>query len=329
MRRFFSFWWLCVRTAFRGNSASANDWQWIFANPLWQSIGSAVGGALGAFISSYWAGAPLVSPETPIGVFAGGLFGFCATWLAFFLLRFLKTPPTLYYQQKDRADKLDGIELAKFQPSKDKQVATLQERYLSPRGLLQRGYLDHEADGQRAIDDVKIIFDRLTARTHELTGLTNKNSRRVQTAKDASKKRDAIKILAGYLDSYSDRIAEFAAITRALTPVYLECTMQFVERGNPREQSDFDALYGFRASVYENIVAVQGSLQAARNTVDTMVKSYTGVTHDLTVATKRMSTVMGDLDTGFQSYISACEQIHSLAERKIEDGKKNLAQAQV
>src|SRR4051812_39239855 len=104
MRRIFAFWWLCVRTAFWGNSASANDWQWIFANPLWQSIGSAIGGALGAFVSSHWAGAPLIWPETPLGIFLGGLFGFCATWLAFFLTRFLKTPPTFYYEQKDRAD---------------------------------------------------------------------------------------------------------------------------------------------------------------------------------------------------------------------------------
>jgi hypothetical protein len=329
MRQFFSFWWLCARTAFWGNSASANDWQWIFANPLWQSIGSAVGGALGAFISSHWAGAPLMSSETPIGIFLGGLFGFCATWLAFFLFRFLKAPPTFYYDQKHRADKLEGIEPDKIPPKKDKAVVQLQERYLSLTGQMQRGYLDHEADSLRAIDDVKIIFDRLTARTTELTKLTEKNNKHIQSAKDASKKREAVKRLAGYLDSYSDRIVEFATIIRALTPVLLECTMQFIERANPRAQVDFDGLDGFRISIHGNVIAVQASLEAASGTVGIISQSYIGVTHDLTVATLRMTAVMGELDTGFKEYISACEQIRSLAERKIEDGKRNLAQASV
>jgi hypothetical protein len=109
MRRFFAFWWLCARTAFPGNAAFANDWQWVFANPLWQSIGSAVGAAFGAVASSHWRGAPLMSPDTPIGAFLGGLFGFCTTWLMFFLVRFLNAPAVLYYDQKGRVPSGIGI----------------------------------------------------------------------------------------------------------------------------------------------------------------------------------------------------------------------------
>src|SRR5688572_18680187 len=103
MRKFFGFWWTCTKRAFWGNTAGANDWQWVFANPLWQSIGSAAGSAFGAFIATHWRGAPLVSPDTPIGVFLGGLFGFAATWLAFFVVRFLNAPIILFQEQKDRA----------------------------------------------------------------------------------------------------------------------------------------------------------------------------------------------------------------------------------
>lgn len=54
-------------------------------------------------------GATMVSPETPVGVFLGGLFGFAFTWQIFFIMRFLSTPATLYHEQKDRADKLEGL----------------------------------------------------------------------------------------------------------------------------------------------------------------------------------------------------------------------------
>jgi hypothetical protein len=33
MRRFFRFWWLCAQRAFWGNTAFANDWQWLIGYP--------------------------------------------------------------------------------------------------------------------------------------------------------------------------------------------------------------------------------------------------------------------------------------------------------
>jgi hypothetical protein len=34
MREFFSFWWLCIRRAAKGNTAFANDWQWLIGYPI-------------------------------------------------------------------------------------------------------------------------------------------------------------------------------------------------------------------------------------------------------------------------------------------------------
>lgn len=51
----------------------------------------------------------MMSPDTPIGIFLGGLFGFASTWLLFFLVRFINTPANLYHEQKDRADRLEGL----------------------------------------------------------------------------------------------------------------------------------------------------------------------------------------------------------------------------
>ncbi len=106
MRNFLSFYWQCAKIAARGNAAHANDWQWVIANPLWQGIGGAVGAALGGVVASYWRDAPLISAETPIGVFLGGLFGFALTWLLFFAIKFVNAPVVLYHREKSRADTL-------------------------------------------------------------------------------------------------------------------------------------------------------------------------------------------------------------------------------
>ena len=52
MRRFFSFWWQCIKLAFRGNAAFANDWQWVFANPVGSSIGGVILAGIGAVAPS-------------------------------------------------------------------------------------------------------------------------------------------------------------------------------------------------------------------------------------------------------------------------------------
>ena len=123
MCKFLSFYWQCAKIAARGNAAHANDWQWVIANPLWQSIGSAAGAGLGAFVASYWRGAPVISPETPIGVFLGGLFGFVVTWLIFFAVKFLNAPVALYHSEQSRADALQQ----KFAPADAEQMVYVED----------------------------------------------------------------------------------------------------------------------------------------------------------------------------------------------------------
>lgn len=108
MQRRFAFTWLCIKIAVRGNAAPANDWQWVIANPIWQGIGGTVGATVGGYLAKHWQSAPLIWPNTPIGIFLGGLFGFVVTWIILFIIRFLRAPAILFYQEKERADGLQS-----------------------------------------------------------------------------------------------------------------------------------------------------------------------------------------------------------------------------
>jgi hypothetical protein len=118
VRKFLSFWWRCARLAARGNAPYANDWQWIFANPLWQIVGTIVGAAIGGLLKSVWPGAPEISSETWLGVFLGGLAGFVITWVLFFLIRFANAPALIFHDEKDRADEA-AKRLAVFSSDRD------------------------------------------------------------------------------------------------------------------------------------------------------------------------------------------------------------------
>jgi hypothetical protein len=88
--------------------------------------------------------------------------------LAAFVARLFYAPVTLFHQQKDRADVLDGTPTIKPRSS-DKNLAILRERYLSGSPPLERGLLDYEVEGLRATNDVTLIFNGLTASAAKLT----------------------------------------------------------------------------------------------------------------------------------------------------------------
>lgn len=101
MRRYFAFWWLCARTAFWGNTAFANDWQWVFGIPV-----------VSGFV--IWAnaryGADFMTTGNPIADgFLGALSAFIVTWTIAYVIRFSNSPVTLYHAEKNRADKLEEL----------------------------------------------------------------------------------------------------------------------------------------------------------------------------------------------------------------------------
>jgi hypothetical protein len=90
MRKFFAFWWLCARTAFWGNAAFANDWQWIFGNPIASTFGGVIVAALGivAPTIALRLGATEMTTGTPaLDSFLGALFAFSRRQSGFFIPR--------------------------------------------------------------------------------------------------------------------------------------------------------------------------------------------------------------------------------------------------
>jgi hypothetical protein len=126
MRQTIKFWLRCVRFAASGNVPYANDWQWVFANPLWQSVGAAVGGAIGSKLSAIWPGAPVIGTDTWAGVLLGGVAGFVITWLLFFAVRFVHAPSALFHAEMARANdaivRFDALVSAKDDASRDTKI---------------------------------------------------------------------------------------------------------------------------------------------------------------------------------------------------------------
>ena len=102
MRRFFAFWWECARTAFKGNSAFANDWQWLVGYPttaviLW---------IIGYFYAELSGKIEVTLTTGALGALGAAAIAYFITWLAAFVVRFLNQPAQLFDEQKSRADRL-------------------------------------------------------------------------------------------------------------------------------------------------------------------------------------------------------------------------------
>jgi hypothetical protein len=102
MRRFISFWWQCACKAFWGNTAFANDWQWVFGVPFISGL-------------SIWAvakfGAAAASTGSPIADGLLGAFGaFVVTWTTAFFARLFNAPVQLDRQKTERLDELEKVD---------------------------------------------------------------------------------------------------------------------------------------------------------------------------------------------------------------------------
>ncbi len=97
MHRVFSFWWLCAKSAFWGNSAFANDWQWVVGNPA--------ASALGILIAGYFGIKAVTTGSDIQDNFIAALVAFVITWFVAFLVRLFSLPAKYYCDEKERADR--------------------------------------------------------------------------------------------------------------------------------------------------------------------------------------------------------------------------------
>jgi hypothetical protein len=108
IREFFSFWWRCAKNAAKGNSAFANDWQWLFGYP---AIAVALWVA-GYFYAELSGKIEMTLWTAGLGALAAAAVAFAITWLAAFFVRLANAPVVLYRVEKEWADllqsKLDG-----------------------------------------------------------------------------------------------------------------------------------------------------------------------------------------------------------------------------
>jgi hypothetical protein len=104
MRRFSSFWLQCAGIAARGNSAFANDWQWLVGYP---AIAVALWFA-GYFYAELSGRIEVTLSTAGLGVLAAAAAAFVITWLSAFLVRLANAPISLFFAEKKRADESDA-----------------------------------------------------------------------------------------------------------------------------------------------------------------------------------------------------------------------------
>jgi hypothetical protein len=90
--------------AFWGNSAFANDWQWVIGNPLSTLLGAVFAALTGAAVFTTGTGYGIVDS------FLVALTAFFLTWLAIFPIRFISLPAEYYFKEKARADRLENVD---------------------------------------------------------------------------------------------------------------------------------------------------------------------------------------------------------------------------
>jgi hypothetical protein len=96
LQQFFIFWWICTKKAFWGNTAFANDWQWVFGIPVCSGVAAAFASHQG--VDALSVGSPIADG------FLAALGAFVVTWILSFLVRLGNAPVVLFYAEQKRAE---------------------------------------------------------------------------------------------------------------------------------------------------------------------------------------------------------------------------------
>src|SRR5262249_17574852 len=91
MRRFFAFWWFCIRQAFWGNSFFESEWHWAFGNAMSALL---VPGVLAAVSGT----AAWITGSSILDISLTALVAFVIAWIAGFLIRLISLPPRILLQ---------------------------------------------------------------------------------------------------------------------------------------------------------------------------------------------------------------------------------------
>lgn len=312
MRKFFSFWWLCTRRAFWGNATFANDWQWVFGNPIVSTFGAAVGALIPA-VAQRLGVVGLTTGIPTLDSFLGALAAFIVTWLVSFFSRLLNAPVLLFHQEKLRADALEGV-LPEKPPPTDKNLPKLKERYLSQQLQIDRELLDYLVDGIQAIEDVTLIFNGLTKSTTKLGKSIAQHTRRANT-KNFEKRRLIVSRMAADLDSYSEQVDEYVEIFRVLSPRLLEYTSQFIERGPKIAKENYLSFARTVGGNAKSAAVVIDQVSLSQKLSD----SLRGITADLNAAVTRYDAAIARLLAEIGEYKKVCETLEEQTTRKAED----------
>jgi hypothetical protein len=102
MRSFFRFWWKCAKSAFRGNAAFANDWQWLVGYPIIALVVSVIG----YFYAELSGRIEMTLSTGAMGLLAAAAIAFVITWVFSFIGRVLNQPVILFAAQQSKIDRL-------------------------------------------------------------------------------------------------------------------------------------------------------------------------------------------------------------------------------
>ena len=92
-----------IRQAFRGNSAFAHDWQWLFGNPLTSLLGP---GVL-AFVVGM---AAWITGSGVLDAFLVAATTFVTTWLVAFVVRLFSLTSAVYHLEEEQAGRPENVD---------------------------------------------------------------------------------------------------------------------------------------------------------------------------------------------------------------------------
>lgn len=189
----------------------------------------------------------------------------------------------------------------------------LRQRYAQPATGHEKGFLDFQADGQQAIEDLTNATLLSNKDTERFAKGIVKYGTRIQYISKPSWRRRYASRAAKYICAYAGRLQKTTDFVGSVTPVIAENQTGMIE-----QEMNVDSLKAFAAIVGQTTDAVLPSTIEALEGMRQSTASIRGISADLNAASTMLENVLGNYIEKLKNYGDVAKKIQMSALSRIE-----------
>jgi hypothetical protein len=184
----------------------------------------------------------------------------------------------------------------------------IRQRYLQPKGALEKGFLDFQVDGLQAMDDLNNTINITSKDTMRFANGLGKYGSKIRRAKKPQRQRRYASAAAKFINAYSERLQKAADFIGSVAPVVAENQIGVIER-----EMNVASLQTYADTVCQTADVIMPATLKSLEEMQQSTGLIRGISADLNASGSRLEQVLGSYIEKTKNFGVVCKQLQAAA----------------